>query len=107
MANGQAGELLGEKEARLIGKALSSLCNARDRGAVQEILDRLSKTRLTEVQQVVVHLNNSEVELRLASTVEDGECAGILCTMGPAVAAARDRKEPPSREAGRAPKGAR
>jgi len=101
MVNGPASDLLGDKEARLIGKALPPLCHVRDREAVQDILDRLSKTRLPEVHRVVVHLSDYEVELRLASTVEAGECTGILCTMEPSSTAARTQKERASKEVSR------
>ncbi len=105
MANGPASDLLEDKEARLIGKALPPLCHAHDRDAVQDILDRLSKTRLPEVHRMMVHLTNNEVELRLASTVEAGECTGILCTMEPKTSAARAQKERPSKGVGRPSKG--
>src|SRR3972149_511835 len=97
MANAAASELLGEKEVRLVGKALSALCHARDRNAVQEVLDNLSTARLPGVQQVVIHLGDHEVELRFASTVEDGECAGILCTMTPTTSATRVQTGRPSK----------
>jgi PAS domain S-box-containing protein len=102
LANGAATELLGDKEARLIGKAFSSLCQAQDRNAVQEILDRLAKTRLPEVHHAVVSLGNHKVSLRFASTVEDGECTGILCTMETNSSAAEVQKGRPSRQEGRA-----
>jgi len=102
LANGAASELLGDKEARLIGKALPSLCQAQDRNAVQEILERLAKARLPEVHQAVISLSNHKVSLRLASTVEDGECTGILCTMEANSSAAGVQKGRPSKEGGRA-----
>jgi len=101
LANGPASELLGDKESRLIGKALPSLCNARDRNAVQEILDKLAMARLPEVHEVVISLNSHEVSLRLASTVEEGECTGILCTMEPKISAAGAQKEQPPKAVGR------
>jgi len=102
MANAAASELLGDKEIRLIGKALPALCHARDRNPVQDILDKLSKARLPGVHQVVIHLGNHELELRFASTVEDGECAGILCTLEPTASAARVQKGRPAKEVGQA-----
>ncbi len=105
MANAAASELLEDKEVRLVGKALPALCHAPDRNAVQETLDKLSKARLPGVHQVVIHLGNHEVELRFASTVEDGECAGILCTMEPTASATRVQTGRPAKEVGRAPRG--
>jgi PAS domain S-box-containing protein len=102
LANSAASELLGEKEARLIGTALPSLFQEQDRNAVQEILDRLTKARLPEVHQVVISLSNHKVSLRLASTVEDGECTGILCTMEATSSAAGVPKGRPSRQDERA-----
>jgi len=105
MANGTASELLGDKEARLVGKAFAALCQGRDRNAVQEILDTLSKARLPGVHQAAIHLGNHQVELRFASTVEEGECVSILCTMTPTASATRVQAGRPPKEGGRASKG--
>jgi PAS domain-containing protein len=108
MANAVASELLGDKEVRLVGKALAALCHGQDRNAVQEILDSLSKAHMPGVNQVVIHLGNHEVELRFASTVEEGECVSILCTMTPAAPVTRVEtgRPPKPKEVGRASKGA-
>ncbi len=103
LANVAASELLGDKEARLIGKTFPSLCQTQDRNAVQEILDTLAKARLPEVHQAVISLSNQTVSLRLAATVEDGECTGILCTMEANSSAAGGQKGRPSKEGGKAP----
>jgi len=105
MANAPASELLGDKEVRLVGKALPALCPGRDRNAVQEIVDNLSKARLPGVHQVAIQLGNHEVEMRFASTVEEGECVSILCTMTQTASATRVQTGRPSKEVGRAPRG--
>lgn len=106
MANAVACELLGDKEVRLVGTALPALCHAHDRNAVQESLERLSKTRLPEVDQVVIHLGNDEVEMRFTSIVENGECVGILCTMTPTASSTRVQTGRPPKEEGRGSQGA-
>jgi CheY-like chemotaxis protein len=105
MANAVASELLGDKEVRLVGKAFPSLCHGRDRNAVQEVLDDLSKARLPGVHQVVIHLGTHEVELRFASTVEEAECVSILCEMAPAASGTRVQTGRPPKEVGRVPRG--
>lgn len=102
MVNGPASVLLGDKETRLIGKPLPSFCDPQVRNTVQGILDRLAKSRPTEVHKVVVRLSTSEVELRIASVIEDAECTGFLCILEANSPAAGVQDGRPSKEAGRA-----
>jgi len=81
MANAQASEILGRKEARLIGESLPSLFPSREQRVVQQLLDELRTAPLRDECQVVVTLNDLEVSLRFSSVVEEGECTAVLVTL--------------------------
>jgi PAS domain S-box-containing protein len=81
MANAEGSEILGRSELRLIGEPLPSLCPARDRRQVQDILDELDKARLPEDRRTTLAFGGQQVSMRFSSTVEEGECTGILLTL--------------------------
>ncbi len=81
MANARASEILGRKEARLIGQSLPSLFPSRDQRVVQQLLDEFRMAPVRDECQVVVSLNDLEVSLRFSSVVEEGACTAILVTL--------------------------
>lgn len=83
MANARASEILGRKEARLIGESLPSLFPPREQRAVEQLLDELQKAPPRGQCQVVASLNDVEVSLRFSSVVEEGKCTAVLVTLEP------------------------
>lgn len=92
MANVVASKILGKREQDLIAETLPSIFPPRDRRAIQNLLDELTRARLPEECRVVTNLQERELSLRLCSTVEDGKCVGIMATLEPRPPEVRSRE---------------
>ena len=80
-ANPGACELLGSREARIVGEKLTSFCPARDRKAVQDLLSELLQSVHPERCRAVFRLGNLDVPVQLCTIGDEKESAGILVVM--------------------------
>ncbi len=81
VANALAVEMAGRREYRLIGEVLPSLFPGRTRQRLVELLRELAQARLPEERRVSAPLGGREVTLRFFTTVDSGQCIGILVTL--------------------------
>jgi two-component system, cell cycle sensor histidine kinase and response regulator CckA len=80
-ANPGACEILGRREARVVGEPFLSFCQARDRKAVQDLLSELAKSSRPERWRLVIRLGHLDVPVKLCAIVNEKECTGILLVM--------------------------
>lgn len=80
-ANSGACDLLGRREARIVGEALVSFCPARDRRAVQDLLSELYQSVHPERCRTVLRFGQLEVPVQLCAIINERECTGILVVM--------------------------
>ncbi len=81
MANAAAANLLGKREARLIAQSFPSLFPARERRAIQEVLEELQRSRSGETVRVTVSLGGKTVSLGFSCAADERELTGILVTV--------------------------
>jgi len=80
-ATAGACEILGRREAHLVGELLVSFCPPRDRKVIEDLFSELVKARAPERCRAVVRFGDSEIPLQLCAVVEDGGCSGVLAIM--------------------------
>jgi PAS domain S-box-containing protein len=77
-ANPGACEILGKKEAEVLGRAFTSLVPSLERGGAQDLLEELIKSEEPAQHVTTLYLDGKMVAARLAPIVEDHVCSGLL-----------------------------
>lgn len=80
-ANPGACELLGRREARVVGEPFLAFCQARERKAVQDLLSELAESTRPERCRSVFRLGHLDVPVKLCAIVNEKGCTGILMIM--------------------------
>jgi PAS domain S-box-containing protein len=78
MANPGACEILGKREADLVGDLFSSLVPPADRKGVEVLLSELVRSEESAQLVTSFRLLDKAMTVRLAPVVEDGICSGLL-----------------------------
>lgn len=81
MGNSGACELLGRREARVVGEQFASFLPVRDRKAVQDLLYELLQSAHPERCRMVLRFGHEDVPVQLCAIVSEKECTGILVIM--------------------------
>jgi PAS domain S-box-containing protein len=77
-ANPGACEILGRKEAELVGEGFASLAPSLERKGIQDLLADLVKSEEPAQHVTALYLEGAIVAVRLAPIVESNACSGIL-----------------------------
>jgi two-component system, cell cycle sensor histidine kinase and response regulator CckA len=80
-ANSGACELLGRREARVVGEQFASYFSVRDRKAVQDLVGELLQSVHPEQCRAVLRLGQLDVPMQFCAVVNEKECTGILVVM--------------------------
>lgn len=81
-ANCGACELLGRREARVVGESLVSFCPVLDRKAVQDLLGELAQSVNPERCRATLRLGKLDVPVQLCAIIDEKkECTGILVVL--------------------------
>jgi PAS domain S-box-containing protein len=86
LATPWACQLLGKKEASLIGEKFSSLCDGKDRSVLQELVEEVIKAGSTQRFPLAVRIAGREMSLELVKVNEIQDWVGVLVLLhvGPA-----------------------
>ncbi len=74
-------ELLGKREARIIGERFISFCPGRDQRAVSDLIAELCMADHPERCRMSLQLNGVDVSVQLCGLVEEEECLGVLVVL--------------------------
>ena len=97
-------EILGRTETTVVGELVTTLCPARDRETLRQLLHELTGAAQPERCRAVVRFGDRAIPIQVCALVDEGRCMGfllILETAGAPVAATgerqRERAEPAAR----------
>jgi CheY-like chemotaxis protein len=74
-------DLLGRREAQLVGELLGSFCPPRDCKVLEDLFAELGQARAPERCRAAVRFGDVEIPLQLCGIVENSECTGFLAVM--------------------------
>ncbi len=77
-ANPGACEILGKKEAELLGQGFATLAPALERGGAQDLVESLIASEEPAQHMTTLYLGDRMLSVRLAPIVEDHVCSGLL-----------------------------
>ena len=74
-------EILGKREARIIGEPFASFCASCDQRAVSDVIAELFTAESPERCRMTLQIDEAEISVLLCAQVEERECVGILVVM--------------------------
>ena len=74
-------EILGKREARIVGEPFVTFCSSRDGAAVSDVIAELVATEAAQRCRTTLLIQDTECSVLFCAQLEERQCVGILVVM--------------------------